>query len=141
MLRRKAALAACWATLLTDVQGVSHCFECGFVTYSDASKVRLLDVSTESIQLHGAVSKAGATEMARGSLKRCGADIALAVTGFAGPAGPAGPDDEEGLVHIAVATSSERLDHQEYHFGSLGRDGVRDRALVEGLTMLCKTID
>lgn len=126
------------ATLLTDVPGVSHRFECGFVVYSDASKVRLLGICGELIEHHGAVSKAVAIEMARGSLTRSSADIALSVTGFAGPAGP---DDEEGLVHMAVATSSGILEHQEYHFGTLGRDGVRDRALIEGLIMLRKAMD
>lgn len=126
------------ATLLTDVPGVSHRFECGFVVYSDASKVRLLGICGELIEHHGAVSKAVAIEMARGALTRSGADIALSVTGFAGPAGP---DDEEGLVHMAIVMSGGLLEHREYHFGPLGRDGVRDRAMIEGLITLLKAMD
>lgn len=125
------------ATLLTDVPGVSHCFECGFVVYSDDSKSQLLGIPRDLIEQHGAVSRAIACEMACRALANSNAHAALAVTGFAGPAGEA---DEEGLVFIAVVTSSGHLDHEEHHFGPIGRDGVRDLTAMNGLSLLLKTL-
>jgi nicotinamide-nucleotide amidase len=64
--------------------------------------------------------------MAQGALRRSDADIAVAITGFAGPGGP---DDEEGLVHFACARRGGETCHREEHFGQIGRDGVRIAAL------------
>lgn len=125
------------STLLTDLPGVSHCFECGFVVYSDDAKAGLLGIPPETIKKHGAVSSRIAEEMAARALKRSCADVALAITGFAGP-GPSG--EEEGLVFIAAASSGLQPEHREFHFGRVGRDLVRLRALECALYLLKDTI-
>ena len=126
------------STILTGLPGLSHSFECGFVVYSDEAKTRLLGVSPDLVRRSGAVSREVAIAMAELALDRGGADVALAITGFAGP----GDDetDEEGLVHLAVALRSAPVAHIEEHFGRLGRDGVRQRALEVGLELLNRAI-
>lgn len=125
------------ATLLTDLPGVSHCFECGFVVYSDEAKARLLGIPPEEIEKYGAVSSRIAEEMAAQALERSCADVALAITGFAGP-GSSG--EEEGLVFIAAASPGSQPEHREFHFGEAGRDMVRLRALECALNLLAHTI-
>ena len=71
--------------------------------------------------------------MAQGALRRSDAELALSITGFAGPAGP---DDEEGLVHFACARKGGETCHREEHFGPIGRQGVRVAALKVALEML-----
>ena len=90
------------AALLTDIEGAGHGFERGFVTYSKDSKAELLGIEPRLLDLNDAVSEVVARAMAEGALKRSHADLALGVTGFAGPAGPG---SEEGLVHFALARS------------------------------------
>lgn len=75
------------AQLITEVAGSSAWFECGFVTYSNRSKQQLLDVSPATLTQHGAVSEATVREMVRGALARSNADVALSVSGIAGPEG------------------------------------------------------
>lgn len=75
------------AAALTEQPGSSAWFECGFVTYSNASKIALLGVSATTLETHGAVSVATAREMARGALQKSQADVSLSVTGIAGPQG------------------------------------------------------
>ena len=76
--------------------------------------------------------------MAAGALDRSQAQLAISITGFAGPAGK---DDEEGLVHFALASADESLKHREEHFGPIGRDGVRIAALRAALDMLREKLD
>jgi nicotinamide-nucleotide amidase len=75
------------AKTLTDIPGSSQWFECGYVTYSNAAKMRDLSVASRTFAEHGAVSEAAAREMAAGALRVAGADLAVAVTGIAGPDG------------------------------------------------------
>jgi len=121
------------ASVLTDVEGCSHAFDRGFVTYTDAAKAGVLGVAPEILKAQGAVSEAAARAMAEGALAASAADIAAAVTGFAGAAGPG---DEEGLVHIAVATRGGPTAHAEHHFGDIGRGPCRVACLRAALTML-----
>ncbi|WP_120717685.1 CinA family protein [Tsuneonella amylolytica] len=121
------------AALLTDIRGRSHVFECGFVSYSDRAKTDLLGVDAAILATDGAVSKAAAIAMATGALDRSRADIAVSITGFAGPGAP---DDEEGLVHFACVVRDGRCNHREEHFGPIGRPGVRIAALDVALAML-----
>ena len=121
------------AALLTDVRGRGHVFERGFVTYSEQAKSDLLGIPMETIEQHNAVSKTVALAMAKGALERSRADIALSITGFAGPGGP---DDEEGLVHFACARRDGETCHREEHFGAIGRGGVRIAALEVALSMM-----
>jgi len=121
------------AALLTDIEGASHGFERGFVTYSTGSKTELLGIDPDLLARNEAVSEAVARAMAEGALDRSTADIALAVTGFAGPAGKG---CEEGLVHMALARRGEPTRHRAEHFGPQGRGPVRIKALRCMLEML-----
>lgn len=121
------------ASLLTDVEGASHAFERGFVVYSEDSKTALLGVERALIETYGAVSRPVAEAMAEGALARSKADIACAVTGFAGPAGPG---DEQGLVHLACVRRGGAPTHREAHFGSVGRGPVRIETLRAALAMI-----
>ncbi|NLT58680.1 MAG: competence/damage-inducible protein A [Clostridiales bacterium] len=89
------------ARRITDVPGASDVFECGLVTYSDRMKYRLADVSLETLRAHSAISLEAAIEMAEGTLKQSGADLAVSVTGVAGP--ETLPQGEPGTVYAAVA--------------------------------------
>jgi nicotinamide-nucleotide amidase len=121
------------AALLTDIEGASHGFDRGFVTYSKDSKAELLGIDRELLDRNDAVSEPVARAMAEGAIGRSGADVALAVTGFAGPA-----EDgcEEGLVHFAVARRGGPTLHRVEHYGSVGRGPVRIKAMRAMLEML-----
>lgn len=120
------------AALLTDIEGAGHGFERGFVTYSEQSKSELLGIAPELLKKNEAVSEAVARAMAEGALARSRADIALGVTGFAGPAG----DHEQGLVHLALARRGKPTIAGVEHFGAIGRGPVRVKALTAMLNML-----
>jgi len=122
-----------FAALLTDIEGAGHGFERGFVTYSKESKSELLGIERSLLDLNDAVSEIVARAMAEGALKRSQADIALGVTGFAGPAGEG---NEEGVVHFALARRKVRTVHREEHFGPKGRGAIRVRSLKVLLEML-----
>lgn len=121
------------SSLLTDVEGASHAFDRGFVTYSEAAKADLLGVPTALIDEKGAVSPEVAVAMAEGAIARSRADIAVAITGFAGPAGP---EDEIGLVHFACARRERTTTGREEHFGPRGRGPVRLSCLSVALEMI-----
>ena len=120
------------ASILTDVEGCSHAFDRGFVVYTDEAKREVLGVPADLLAEHGAVSQAVARAMAEGALARSKADIALSVTGFAGPT----RTGEEGLVHFGCARSGRRTLHREAHYGPLGRGGVRLACLETAVEML-----
>ena len=126
------------AALLTDVPGRSHVFERGFVVYSNDAKCDLLGIARHKVERCGAVSREIAVEMALGALRRSRADVALAITGFAGPAGE---DDEEGLVHFGCARRGGETCHREEHFGAIGRQGVRLAALEVALEMIERALN
>lgn len=96
------------AKRITDVPGASEVFECGIVSYSDRIKQELLSVEEEMLRVYGAVSAPVACEMALGALKNSGADIAVGVTGIAGP-GSDGTNKPVGLVYIAVCDRESRV--------------------------------
>lgn len=122
------------ASLLTDVEGASHAFERGFVVYSAQAKCELLGIAAEKIDRCGAVSEDVARAMAKGALLHAPADVALAITGFAGPGAP---HDEPGLVHLACRRRSDgQVWHRECHFGDIGRGPVREAALAVALDLL-----
>jgi len=122
------------ASLLTDVQGVAHAFDRGFVTYSEESKTELLGVPAALIAEKGAVSKEVAVAMAEGALERSRAHIALAITGFADSG------DEPGLVHFACAREGRITRHREEHFGPIGRGEVRIAALEVAVEMMAEML-
>jgi nicotinamide-nucleotide amidase len=125
------------AALLTDIEGAGHGFDRGFVTYTKEAKAELLGIEPSLLDHNEAVSEVVARAMAEGALKRSHADVALGITGFAGPAGP---EHEEGLVHIALARRG-RTFHREEHFGAIGRGAVRVKSLKAMLDMLEEALE
>lgn len=121
------------ASLLTDQEGLGQCFDRAFVTYTDDAKHEMLGVDPEQIRRHGAVSAPVAVAMAKGGVDRSRADLAVAITGFAGPAGEG---DEEGLVHLACAWRDGGVHQREYHLGAIGREAVRARAASAALELV-----
>ena len=126
------------ASLLTDIEGCGHVFDRGFVTYSTEAKQDLLGLPQALVEDNGAVTADVARSMAEGALKRCNADIALSVTGFAGPAGK---DQEEGLVFMACARRGRQTVIAERHFGAIGRGPVRIEALKVLMDLMEKAIE
>jgi nicotinamide-nucleotide amidase len=123
------------AGALTDIPGSSDVIDRGFVTYSNDAKRAMLGVEADTLATFGAVSKEAATQMAVGALERAGVDLAVSITGIAGPGG-AVPGKPVGLVHFAVAARDGRITHRECRFGAIGRSAVRQRSVVEALRML-----
>ena len=120
---------------LVDIPGSSAVVTFGFITYSNEAKHELLGVSTSTLETFGAVSKEAAISMAAGALKKAKADLAVAVTGIAGPGG-ATRGKPVGLVHLAVAARDGRVVAREKRFGAIGRTAVRMRSVAEALKML-----
>ncbi|HZR88490.1 MAG TPA: CinA family protein [Bradyrhizobium sp.] len=123
------------AGALTDIPGSSDVIDRGYVTYSNEAKRAMLGVEATTLATFGAVSKETATQMAVGALERADVDLAVAITGIAGPGG-AVPGKPVGLVHFAVAARDGRIAHREHRFGAIGRTAVRQRSVVEALRML-----
>src|SRR6516165_432885 len=123
------------AGALTDIPGSSDVIDRAFVTYSNEAKRVMLGVKATTLAAFGAVSKETATAMAVGALERAGVDLAVAITGIAGPGG-ATPGKPVGLVHFAVAARDGRILIRELRFGAIGRTTVRERSVVEALRML-----
>jgi nicotinamide-nucleotide amidase len=126
------------AALLTEIPGSSDVVERGFVTYSNEAKEELLGVPHDVLAAHGAVSAETARAMAAGALKHSHADLAVAVTGVAGPGGGSA-DKPVGLVHFAVARGDQLL-HRECRFGNIGRSEVRLESVQVALEMLAKLL-
>lgn len=122
------------AALLTEVAGSSDVVERGFVTYSNEAKIEMLGVSQETLTAHGAVSRETAEEMALGALTHSRAQVAVSVTGIAGPGG-ATATKPVGLVHLAAARDGRVL--QAVHDVFSGdRGAVRLAALRQALSLL-----
>lgn len=130
------------AGALTSVAGASNCVSAGFVTYSNQAKRIALSVDQENLDDSGAVSEAVAQEMALGALKVAHADLALAVTGIAGPGGGTA-DKPVGLVYIAVAggTDVNFLSVEKYLFGDIGRSLVRRETVLAALSLGMKALN
>ena len=126
------------AALLTDIEGAGHGFDRGFVTYSKQAKADVLGIERAVLDDNDAVSEVVARAMAEGALARSRADVAIGVTGFAGPAGP---ENEEGLVHFALARRNGESLHREEHFGALGRGAIRVKSLKVMLEMLEQALE
>jgi nicotinamide-nucleotide amidase len=123
------------AALLTEIPGSSAVVERGFVTYSNAAKAEMLGVPPDLIAQHGAVSEEVARAMVEGALARSDADVAVAVTGIAGPGG-ATAAKPVGLVHFAVAARAGETAALERRYGDLGRSAIRERAVGDALSLL-----
>src|SRR5262250_1418483 len=125
------------AGTLTDIPGSSDVIDRGFVTYSNEAKRAMLGVDASTLATFGAVSKETATQMAVGALERAGVDLAVAITGIAGPGG-ATPGKPVGLVHLAAAARGGRMIHRAKKFGDIGRRKVRQKSVDEALAMLAQ---
>jgi nicotinamide-nucleotide amidase len=123
------------AATITEVAGASDVFERGFVTYSNAAKIGDLGVPFETLYRHGAVSAEVAEAMAMGTLRASAADLAVSVTGIAGPSGGT-PQKPVGLVYIGWAARGQPPGAREFRFGDLGRADIRARAATEALAIL-----
>jgi nicotinamide-nucleotide amidase len=123
------------AAALTDIPGSSDVVDRGFITYSNEAKRAMLGVKASTLDTFGAVSKEAATAMAVGALEAADVDLAVAITGIAGPGG-ATPGKPVGLVHFAAATRDGRIVAREKRFGAVGRTVVRQLAVVEALRLL-----
>lgn len=123
------------AGTLTEIPGTSSILDRGYVTYSNQAKHEMLGVSRDTLKKYGAVSKETAEEMASGVLGRASVDLAVSVTGIAGPDG--GSEEKPvGLVHFAVAARSGLLTHAEKRFGAIGRSDVRKQSVWQAFKML-----
>jgi nicotinamide-nucleotide amidase len=123
------------AATLTEIPGSSAVFDRGFVTYSNDAKTAMLGVPADLLATFGAVSRETAQAMASGALERAGVDLAVAITGIAGPGG-AMPGKPVGLVHFAAASRGGRRSQQAREFGDIGRAGVRRESVRQALAML-----
>nr|WP_242070030.1 nicotinamide-nucleotide amidohydrolase family protein [Tabrizicola soli] len=126
------------AAALTDVAGSSAVFERGFITYSNAAKLELLGVAPDTLAAHGAVSEPVAREMAEGALARSAADIAVSITGIAGPGGS--EFKPEGRVCFGLARKGGGTRVETVEFGALGRAGVRRAATQHALGLLAAAV-
>jgi nicotinamide-nucleotide amidase len=123
------------AGAITDIAGSSDVLDRGFVTYSNESKQQMLGVPAVTLREHGAVSRETAEAMARGALGRAEADLAVAITGIAGPGGGS-KEKPVGLVHFAAASRNGALEHAEMRYGDIGRAEVREKSVLQALAML-----
>jgi nicotinamide-nucleotide amidase len=123
------------AALLTEVAGSSEVLERGFVTYSNDAKTECVGVPAALIATHGAVSEAVARAMAEGALLHSRAQVAVSVTGVAGPGGGTA-SKPVGLVHLATAGAGRATLHRELRLGDVGRDAIRMRSVEAALALL-----
>lgn len=128
------------AASLAAVPGASASLERGFVTYSNEAKTEMLGVPAALIAEHGAVSREVALAMVAGALAHSPADIAVAVTGIAGPDGGT-VQKPVGLVHIAAARRDGRTLHEEKRFGDIGRHGVQAETVAAAFDLVQRVID
>lgn len=118
---------------LTDVAGSSAVFERGFVTYTNAAKMQMLGVQKAALDTYGAVSEQVAAEMAQGALAQSGAQLAVSITGIAGPGGS--EHKPEGRVCFGIATPTG-CQTETIEFGAAGRAAVRKAATDHALGLL-----
>jgi len=134
-----ATVESCTAGLvagtLTEVPGTSSILDRGYVTYSDEAKQEMVGVSAATLKAHGAVSPQTAAEMVRGAMARAPVDLAVSVTGIAGPDGGT-PEKPVGLVYFAAASRSGALIQDEKRFGDIGRADVRKQSVLQAFRML-----
>jgi nicotinamide-nucleotide amidase len=128
------------AAVLTEVAGSSDVFDRGFVTYSNAAKTEMLGVPAATIDSHGAVSAPVAAAMAIGALDHSKADVAVAVTGIAGPGG-ATSNKPVGLVYVAAARRGGTAEVRELRLGDVGRSAVRERTVIAALDLLTECLN
>ncbi|PCI85602.1 MAG: damage-inducible protein CinA [Hyphomicrobiales bacterium] len=125
---------------LTEVSGAGKVIEGGFFVYSNEMKFKQLGISEDLYMEYGSVSKEMAYEMAHGALENSNANIALGVTGIAGPTGGT-PEKPVGLVHICALQKNGDKFEMKYIFRGEDRSGIRMKTVGEALTILKQIID
>ncbi|MBY5608813.1 CinA family protein [Rhizobium leguminosarum] len=123
------------AGALTEISGSSAVVDRGFVTYTNSAKIEMLGVQAETLSRFGAVSEETARQMVHGALFRSRAEIAVAVTGIAGPGGGSA-EKPVGLVHLAAKSRAGALVHRKMLYGDIGRSEVRLAAIRTALEMV-----
>jgi len=123
------------AAALTEIPGSSDVVDRGFVTYSDDAKRAMLGVPAATLERYGAVSAQTAMAMAAGALKNSRADLAVSITGIAGPGGGS-KQKPVGLVYFAAASRDGRRIARKRLYGKIGRRRVRLRSVIEALALL-----
>ncbi|MFY9178357.1 MAG: CinA family protein [Venatoribacter sp.] len=121
------------ATAFTDLAGSSAWFDCGFVTYSNHAKMTMLGVQASTLQQHGAVSEATVKEMVQGALSHSQAQLAVAVSGVAGPSGGS---DEKPVGTVWFGWGSQHLVHTQKCVFSGNRASVREQAITQAIAVL-----
>jgi nicotinamide-nucleotide amidase len=128
------------AALLTDIPGSSDVVDRGFITYSNDAKIEMLGVAPALVAEHGAVSAEVARAMAEGALIHSFADIAVSVTGVAGPGGGS-PEKPIGLVHFAAARLGGQTLHEVHRFGEIERGEIRLRSVAAALALVWRMVE
>ena len=123
------------SSAITSVPGSSDIFECSFITYSNRSKKKILNVSENNLNLYGAVSKEVVIDMINGLRKNTNSDILLAISGIAGPGGST-INKPEGLVWVSYALKNNVIKTSKLEFGPIGRDLVREKSTIHSLKFL-----
>jgi len=123
------------AAAISEISGSSLVLDRGFVTYSNEAKQQMLGVTPATIDVYGAVSTECAAEMAKGALAHAQVDLAVSITGIAGPTG-AVPGKPIGLVYFCAASRSGRTIAHDRKFGDIGRSKVRRGSVLQALAML-----
>ncbi len=127
------------AAALTDIAGSSAVVDRGFVTYSNAAKMAMLDVQSTTLDAHGAVSEEVAKEMAEGALKNSDAQLTVSITGIAGPGGS--EHKPEGRVCFGLAREGYGTRTETIEFGALGRAEVRVASRDHALALLLDALN
>ncbi len=128
------------AAAVSAISGSSAVLDRGYVTYSNEAKKQMLGVTPTTLEAYGAVSRECAEEMARGALAHARVDLAVSITGVAGPTGGT-PEKPVGLVHFAAASRGGQLIAHEGRYGDVGRSQVRRLSLLQALAMLSELAD
>ena len=126
------------SSAITEIPGSSTIFECGFVTYSNISKMELLSVKKNTLNFYGAVSEEVAGEMAIGAINNSKANLAISITGIAGPGGS--NTKPEGMVCFSIAFENEIKLTETKKWGALGSNNIRQKATLHGLTLLSRNL-
>jgi nicotinamide-nucleotide amidase len=128
------------AATISEIPGSSAVLDRAFVTYSNEAKQQMLGVTPAPIDVYGAVSTECAEEMAKGALAHASVDLAVSITGIAGPTG-AVPGKPIGLVYFCAASRSGRVIAHDRKYGDIGRTKVRDQSVLQALSMLRELAD
>ena len=135
----ESCTAGLMCQVLSDAEGASVQFHGGFVTYTKEHKVRALGVSEDLLKTRGAVCGAVACQMATGALDHSNADVSASITGVAGPE-PDEDDNPVGRVCIGIARRGSPPRAFEHHYGDIGRDRIRKKAVADALNAMADAI-